>query len=230
MATKTKTKTKDAEAAPAPEPKAEKPAKSKAEKPAKEKPAKEKPAKAEKPAEESSKRGGAHPKHPACPQCGKAMYKTMEKGKAVKKTDPWAYCRNDDCPQKGVDQSGLVKEAATEGTEDGAEEVVTPEEAPAPTPKAKPKTEKPKKETKAKSESVEIPDPHADKSEVFKKQYGRIVKKLAAAVEGDEAAKNIIGLCLSVVKTEEGVEAANAIVDELELENIGITRLSDEEE
>ena len=50
------------------------------------------------------KRGGTHPKHPPCPECGKAMYKTMEVGKAVRKSDPWSFCRNKSCSLFGVDQ------------------------------------------------------------------------------------------------------------------------------
>lgn len=59
---------------------------------------------------------GTHPPHPRCPKCEKAMYKTMVKGKPVKKEDPWAFCRHPDCELYGVDQSG---EAAEENMLDG---------------------------------------------------------------------------------------------------------------
>ena len=38
-----------------------------------------------------------HQKHPKCPECGKALYKSPIKGKPVKKTDPYAFCRNPKC-------------------------------------------------------------------------------------------------------------------------------------
>ena len=50
---------------------------------------------------------GVHPKHPRCPHCKKAMYKTMIKAKWVKKSDPWAFCRNLMCEEYGENQSGL---------------------------------------------------------------------------------------------------------------------------
>lgn len=34
------------------------------------------------------------------------MYKSMQKGSAVQKTDPWAYCRNEKCENHGVNVSG----------------------------------------------------------------------------------------------------------------------------
>ena len=46
-----------------------------------------------------------HTAHPKCPKCGKALYKAKDKGKQVKKDDPWAYCRNGKCELCGVDQS-----------------------------------------------------------------------------------------------------------------------------
>ena len=55
------------------------------------------------------KRGGAHPPHPKCPECGKAMYKAMY-GRAVKKEDAWAFCRNPSCSLCGKDQSGTAPE------------------------------------------------------------------------------------------------------------------------
>jgi len=55
------------------------------------------------------KRGGAHPPHPKCPECGKAMYKAMY-GRAVKKGDAWAFCRNPNCSLHGKDQSGTAPE------------------------------------------------------------------------------------------------------------------------
>jgi hypothetical protein len=47
-----------------------------------------------------------HPVHPKCSSCGKSLYKAFQKGKAVKKTDPWNFCRNSACKLSGP--SGLV--------------------------------------------------------------------------------------------------------------------------
>ena len=43
-----------------------------------------------------SKKSKGRPKQPKCPECGKAMYKRMDVG-GVKKTDPYAWCRNGAC-------------------------------------------------------------------------------------------------------------------------------------
>lgn len=47
----------------------------------------------------------SHPKHPRC-DCGKSLYKAFQKGKPVKKTDPWAFCRNASCALSGPE--GIV--------------------------------------------------------------------------------------------------------------------------
>ena len=60
---------------------------------------------------------GTHPPHPKCPKCEKAMYKTMIKGKAVAKEDPFAFCRNPDCELYSVDQDGNASEENKLGSE-----------------------------------------------------------------------------------------------------------------
>lgn len=47
---------------------------------------------------------GRHPPHPRCPACGKAVYKSPEPA-AVKREDPWAWCRNAACENFGRDLS-----------------------------------------------------------------------------------------------------------------------------
>lgn len=42
----------------------------------------------------------ARPKHPPCPHCGKALYKSPQPA-IVKPTDPWAWCRNEACEVYG---------------------------------------------------------------------------------------------------------------------------------
>ncbi len=54
--------------------------------------------------DEPAKRSNGRYPHPKCPSCGKPMNKTMTKGKAVKPTDPWAFCRNKGCKLHGKDQ------------------------------------------------------------------------------------------------------------------------------
>lgn len=46
-----------------------------------------------------------HPKHPKCPHCGKALYKTRGKGELADKSSDWRWCRNIKCPYYFVDQS-----------------------------------------------------------------------------------------------------------------------------
>lgn len=46
-----------------------------------------------------------HPKHPRCPHCGKALYKTIKKGGLTNKSDSWGWCRNVDCSHYLVDQA-----------------------------------------------------------------------------------------------------------------------------
>jgi len=65
---------------------------------------------------------GIHPTHPKCPECKKAMYKSMVKGQAVKKKDPWAYCRNKACSLYGQNQAEL--EARVESDAESSTEPV----------------------------------------------------------------------------------------------------------
>lgn len=55
-----------------------------------------------------------HPKHPSCPGCGKAVYKAFEKGKVVKKDDPWEFCRNAECPYAGAEGITAKTKTSTE--------------------------------------------------------------------------------------------------------------------
>lgn len=59
-------------------------------------------------------RGGNHPKHPKCPGCRKALYKTQKKGTASRKEDPFCHCRNETC-----ELFGTIQEPENEGAEDG---------------------------------------------------------------------------------------------------------------
>lgn len=221
--------------------------------------------------------GGAHPKHPPCTGCGKALYKTMTKGKAVKKDDPWAFCRNEQCELHGKDQSASA-EAAPAAAEEPAKKTApkaaaatkaapaaktAPKAAPAPAakpagkpvaaaapaktaPKAAPKaapaatgngkvaakpapaaTKAAKVAPKAAtSDGVVVPEEFSESSEVFKKAYKRIV---AALGKGSEYAKQIASLTLNMVRKEDSVDAYNALILALELEEkLGIKPIDDE--
>jgi hypothetical protein len=52
-----------------------------------------------------------HREHPRCASCGRAKYKSAVKGAAVKKTDPYAFCRNETCALFERDQSTVVRAA-----------------------------------------------------------------------------------------------------------------------
>lgn len=62
-------------------------------------------------------RGGNHPKHPKCPGCKKALYKTQKKGTASKKEDPFCHCRNEACELFDTIQDPELPEEEGEGGE-----------------------------------------------------------------------------------------------------------------
>jgi hypothetical protein len=52
-----------------------------------------------------------HREHPRCANCGRAKYKSLVKGAAVKRTDAYAFCRNERCALFERDQTTLVRVA-----------------------------------------------------------------------------------------------------------------------
>ncbi len=52
-----------------------------------------------------------HREHPRCANCGRAKYKSPVKGAAVKRTDAYAFCRNERCALFERDQTTLVRVA-----------------------------------------------------------------------------------------------------------------------
>ncbi len=52
-----------------------------------------------------------HREHPRCASCGRAKYKSAVKGAAVKKTDPYAFCRDETCALFERDQTTVVRVA-----------------------------------------------------------------------------------------------------------------------
>lgn len=141
---------------------------------------------------------GAHPKHPPCPSCGRALYKSAEVGRQVKTTDPWAYCRNKKCDLYLQDQSidgepTVVGAKAVEGERKRHDAIA----------EAKP----------PKGESGPAPEPEA-----VAKARARIRELLDRAVpKGTNA--NTVGIVLALVSQETGNHtAANALIDEYGLE------------
>jgi len=53
---------------------------------------------------------GTHPVHPRC-ECGRALYKSKLPAR-VATTDPWSFCRNENCRLFGRDQSARKRRAA----------------------------------------------------------------------------------------------------------------------
>lgn len=53
-------------------------------------------------------RPGSHPRHPRCQACGHALYKTMFKGKSVRREDGWNWCRSPACRLFNQDLSKLA--------------------------------------------------------------------------------------------------------------------------
>jgi len=75
------------------------------------------------------------PKQPRCEHCGKALYKRMDPGQ-VRKSDPYAWCRNKACSHYNTDPSGASRFAPLGGVEALAKAPVKR--------KPKPKAKKPK--------------------------------------------------------------------------------------
>ena len=54
----------------------------------------------------------AHRPHPSCPECGRALYKSFEKGFRVSKSEPFRFCRGEGCSLSGP--QGLPPEKVKE--------------------------------------------------------------------------------------------------------------------
>ena len=134
-----------------------------------------------------SKKGGAHPPHPKCPECGKAMYKTMVKGKTVATDDPWAYCRNQDCPLYGKNQSDRT--TADERDKDKPKKSKPKKgEAEDKPKKSKPEKSKPKKSKPKKGEAEDKPE----KSKPKKQKIAKVKNIKADIISGKFTTAEII--------------------------------------
>lgn len=153
---------------------------------------------------------GAHPKHPPCPECGKALYKAAVKGTQVKKADPWAFCRNAKCKLCGMNQAERSAERARDLAKQQKRKAKT--EVPEPPPKPKPThTKKP----------AETPSKPGDEPEAVHRARFRIREVLRKALAGTDATPTTIGITLALVSQETGNHAAaNAIIDEYKLTDL----------
>ena len=52
-----------------------------------------------------------HREHPRCANCGRAKYKSPVKGAAVRRTDAYAFCRNERCVLFERDQTTVLRVA-----------------------------------------------------------------------------------------------------------------------
>lgn len=193
-----------------------KPKKSKSKNKPKKAPAKKTETKAEaKPASKpkkqepkSDKRAqGTHPAHPKCPKCTKAMYKTMEKGKAVKKSDPWAFCRNKDCELYGKDQTQQTQPApaetpATEGEQASEEGDAAAEQ----------------KQPEQQNQDTQDTSVAAPVDSVERKALESARTRITQAInKKGQYSHNICSLVLQQVHQEIGIKYANQLIDEFNL-------------
>lgn len=113
----------------------------------------------------------SHPVHPKCPACQKSLYKAFEKGKPVKKTDPWDFCRNSACRLGGPEGIATVSKAAAKRALATARvPTLTHEEA-----------------VRLDAEAGRVgPEPEDDTEAVEDELNARFTKELAAAKEAKE--------------------------------------------
>jgi len=157
---------------------------------------------------------GAHPPHPKCPRCGKSMYKAQAKGARVKKTDPWAYCRNENCVLCTVDQ---VKSVQKQPKSPPLKKVVAKKK-----PQKKPKAVK--RVPVPKSSPVLPPLDLATESAcdgepvVVKRARNRIRRTLEGS---SSSSRNLIMLTLAMLAREVGHrEFSDMLIDENDLTNL----------
>lgn len=140
---------------------------------------------------------GVHPKHPPCPSCSRALYKSPVKGAAVKKSDPWAFCRNKKC-------ASFERNLAERTT---APQELAPDKH----------TERAVK-SRANGKATIIPSP-PDEPVPVQKARARIRELLAKVVEGKTP--TTVGITLALVSQETGNHAAaNALIDEYNLSGL----------
>lgn len=186
----------------------------------------------------------AHPKHPTCSKCGKALFKSALSAK-VKPTDPYAFCRNKSCedyclkgaaepdgkvtkakrgetraavPEKPVDQAVPVEGAS--------EPAKSRKKAPPPAivPADIPKADIPAKPTAVSKRGLARKAVPADALPKLKREAEPIAKARQRIREivtkiSDGRPREAIGLVLALVSQETGNQsAADALIKEFKLD------------
>ena len=161
---------------------------------------------------------GAHPKHPRCPGCGKAMYKAAVKGTQVKKSDPWAFCRNAKCKLCGMNQAADDQDTERWRVAAAKARENLPKAKPKKQSKAKPPPAPEPENNKKLTEPLSSP---GDEPEAVHKARFRIREVLRKALAGTDATPTTVGITLALVSQETGNHAAaNAIIDEYKLTDL----------
>jgi hypothetical protein len=172
------------------------------------------------------------PKPPRCPECGKALYRTMEAG-SKRNTDFYVYCRNGECAIYGdIRKYGYTEELKKANSNNTAEKAVKTDSKSRPTSSTR-------KERKRKRKAVPLDLPRGPKE-----TYGLCErcgqKKIecrcgeepeAIKVVREKLKKTIIGsdvkrvTALSVVMMLQGLgeyDMANVLLDKYDLLPLGI--------
>jgi hypothetical protein len=130
---------------------------------------------------------------------------------SVRKTAPWAYCRNENCERRGVNQSKdealreLNKQVASSGKSK-------------PKPKGSPELKKALKTLLPKAKPKPKPEPVKTEPEAIQKARLRI--REALAINGTYS-KAVIGLTLTIIAQEmKSHEFANRLIDEFDLAKV----------
>jgi len=151
------------------------------------------------------------PKHPPCPKCGKILFKRMDPG-SVRKTAPWAYCRNEMCERYGANQS---KDEALREVNNQVASSGKPKPKGSPELKKALKTLLPKPKPKPKASTAE---PVKTEPEAIQKARLRI--REALAINGTYS-KAVIGLTLTIIAQEmKSHDFANRLIDEFDLAKV----------
>jgi hypothetical protein len=148
-----------------------------------------------------------HPKHPKCSFCGLSLYKAKAKGSKVKKSDPWAFCRNRACETFGHDQArhAFVVQKGKPPTRARGRRARTRKTVPSPG----------------------VPPSAPVEPEAVQKARARIKELVRKLAHGRPEAS--VGLVLALVNQETGNQkAANALIAEYRLDELfGVKKFDD---
>ncbi len=152
----------------------------------------------------AKKTSKGRPHQPKCPKkCGKAFYKRMDKGQ-VRKSDPYAWCRNKKCSEYNQDQTGGQSRFKPIPVKVKGIVIKTIHCPPDPIEQAVKKAMK--------------EDPEQEPEAVTKARNR--IRDVLKAVEA-KFGTNAVGLALAIVSQETGSdEAANALIAEYRLSEL----------